>query len=128
MLCALCWRHQAMQGANWVAWLHRNSIFAFCSHKSAYAGVATFCRTAVAQPLAAEEGITGTLPVQNEHLTADEGPQRIHFSTADTFWSRCAVGTLHAARMQCSSAGAASQVIRAVCAMHAGTAGRIWRS
>lgn len=68
----------------------RNSCFSFCTYRSAYAGVATFCREQTAQPLAAEEGMTGTLPLQNSHASGAH-QQRIHFSPFDTFWERCAV-------------------------------------
>ncbi|KAK9827629.1 hypothetical protein WJX81_000675 [Elliptochloris bilobata] len=37
------------------------SFFAFCRTRTGYSGVATYCRQGVAEPLAAEEGFTGTL-------------------------------------------------------------------
>ena len=67
----------------------RNSFFSFCTYKSGYAGVATFCREQTAQPLAAEEGMTGTVPMQNSHASG-AAQHRIHFSPFDTFWNRCA--------------------------------------
>ena len=65
----------------------RSSFFSFCTYRSAYSGVATFCREQTAQPLAAEEGLTGVLPLQNSHAS-DAAHERIHFSPSEAFWDR----------------------------------------
>ncbi|CAL8462978.1 g2512 [Coccomyxa elongata] len=64
-----------------------SSFFAFCTHRSGYSGVATFCRASTAQPLAAEEGLAGTVGPQND-LMAREGVTRMHSDPSDKFWDR----------------------------------------
>jgi hypothetical protein len=65
----------------------RTSFFAFCTFRSGYAGVATFCRTNSALPVAAEEGLAGTVGPQNDQM-AKEGLTRIHSEPSDRFWDR----------------------------------------
>lgn len=47
----------------------RESFFAFCTCRGGYSGTATFCRTAITLPVAAEAGLAGSAV-----LPADGGP------------------------------------------------------
>lgn len=65
----------------------RSSYFSFCTYRSGYAGVATFCKTATATPLGAEDGLCGTAAPQNMGMK-DTAAQGVHFDTKDPYWGR----------------------------------------
>ncbi|DBA67871.1 TPA: hypothetical protein ACH3X2_014155 [Trebouxia sp. C0005] len=64
-----------------------DSYFSFCRIRGGYAGVATYCNTLTAYPVAAEDGMCGTLQLisQNSMVGSSE---RICFPDDQVFWNR----------------------------------------
>ena len=66
---------------------HRDSYFSFCRIRGGYAGVATYCNKATAQPVAAEDGLCGTVSLL-PHKSSMGSSRRICFPDNQAFWSR----------------------------------------
>ena len=65
----------------------RDSYFSFCRIRGGYAGVATYCKTLTACPVAAEDGMCGTLPLISQKSTVGSS-ERICFPDDQAFWNR----------------------------------------
>lgn len=66
---------------------YRESYFSFCRIRGGYAGVATYCETLAAAPVAAEDGMCGT-PALIAHKPSMGSSERICFPGDQAFWSR----------------------------------------
>ncbi|KAL0046517.1 hypothetical protein WJX82_002646 [Trebouxia sp. C0006] len=64
-----------------------DSYFSFCRIRGGYAGVATYCNTLTARPVAAEDGMCGTLPLIAQKSTVGS-IERICFPDDQAFWNR----------------------------------------
>ncbi|DBA80829.1 TPA: hypothetical protein ACH3X1_008046 [Trebouxia sp. C0004] len=64
-----------------------DSYFSFCRTRGGYAGVATYCKTLTAYPVAAEDGMCGTLPLMSQKSTMGSS-ERICFPNDQIFWNR----------------------------------------
>lgn len=63
----------------------RDSYFSFCKIRGGYAGVATFCNSVTAQPVAAEDGMCGIAPLPPQNSTMGDNA-RICFPAEEAFW------------------------------------------
>ncbi|KAL0040073.1 hypothetical protein WJX79_005110 [Trebouxia sp. C0005] len=64
-----------------------DSYFSFCRIRGGYAGVATYCNTLTAYPVAAEDGMCGTLPLISQKSMVGSS-ERICFPDDQVFWNR----------------------------------------
>ncbi|KAK9851374.1 hypothetical protein WJX84_012198 [Apatococcus fuscideae] len=62
------------------------AFYSFCTLRGAYSGTATYCRSAATQPVSAEEGLAGTIPLRSS--PASPAAARLGFSSDDPFWSK----------------------------------------